>query len=215
MNVQDLLGSNPLSKKLANYIASLTTEANINQPTSPEVKSYSDAVYFNYYHLGLSLQFAPVHGEKLKSGLKQHELNHENLSLDNVYLYNTRPTKQKSTKPQGSSRSAELAFSSYPISPFTLNLNPDIKDKDGNSSERPPTIEVHPDMSGKEFVKVLLEPDRKGGGTGPSSGSIGIWCEWLKDGMMVEFGGDEARGPHAWEQGKDAIWKIITLFAPS
>ena len=207
MNVQDLLGSNPLSKKLASYIASLATQ---NQPTTPEVKSYSDAVYFNYYQLGLSLQFAPLHGEKLKSGLTQHELNHENLSLDNIYLYNTRPTKQK-----GSSRSAELAFSSYPASPFTLNLNPGIKDKDGNSLERPPTIEVHPEMSGKEFVKVLLEPDRKGGGTGPSSGSIGIWCEWLKDGIMVEFGGDESRGPHAWEQGKDAIWKIITLFAPT
>jgi len=80
---------------------------------------------------------------------------------------------------------------------------------------RRPTIEVHLGMSGKDFVEALLEPDRKGGGTGPSSGSIGIWCEWLKDGIMVEFGGDEAKGPHAWDQGKDAIWKIITLFAPT
>jgi len=30
---------------------------------------------------------------------------------------------------------------------------------------------------------------------------------------MVEFGGDEARGPQAWERGKDAIWKVITLFS--
>ena len=69
--------------------------------------------------------------------------------------------------------------------------------------------------TGKDFVKVLGEPDRKGGGAGPSSGSIGIWCEWSKDGLMVEFGGDEARGPQAWERGKDEVWKVITLFPPT
>ena len=66
----------------------------------------------------------------------------------------------------------------------------------------------------QELVSVLGEPDRKGGGAGPSTGSIGIWCEWSKDGLMIEFGGDDARGPGAWERGKDAVWKVITLFQP-
>jgi len=29
---------------------------------------------------------------------------------------------------------------------------------------------------------------------------------------MVEFGGDESRGPQAWEKGKDAVWKVISIF---
>ncbi|XP_006454648.1 hypothetical protein AGABI2DRAFT_189890 [Agaricus bisporus var. bisporus H97] len=71
-----------------------------------------------------------------------------------------------------------------------------------------------PETTGKEFVQALGEPDRKGGGTGPSSGSIDIWCEWTKDGIMVEFGGSQAKGPNVWETGKDAVWKVVTLFRP-
>jgi len=68
-------------------------------------------------------------------------------------------------------------------------------------------------MVGKEFIALLGEPNRKGGGAGPSSGSIGIWVEWTRDGLMVEFGGEESRGPQAWERGKDAPWKVISIFA--
>jgi len=69
-------------------------------------------------------------------------------------------------------------------------------------------------MTGKDFVAALGEPDRKGGGSGPSSGSIGIWVEWTRDGLMVEFGGDDSRGPQAWERGKDALWRVISVFSP-
>ena len=37
------------------------------------------------------------------------------------------------------------------------------------------------------------------------SGSIGIWCEWSKIGLIVELGGDDVRRPQTWEKGKDAI----------
>ena len=96
-----------------------------------------------------------------------------------------------------------------------LVLTADIRDKDGTPITRPSELSVLADTSGKDFVQALGEPDRKGGGAGPSSGSIGIWCEWSKDGVMVEFGGDEAKGPQAWERGKDAAWKIITIFSPT
>ena len=202
IDLHSLLGSNPLSPELGNYIAFVVTKASLDQPVpSPEIKSYSDAVYFNYHKLGLSLQFAPMGGYKPSSGLKQNELKNGKLSLDSIYLYNTCPRENRNS-----------SFSTHPVSPLMLKLNPDVKGKDGNLLSRPSTLEVHSDMSGKDFVKALLEPDRKGGGTGPSSGSIGIWCEWSKDGIMVEFGGVEAKGPQAWERGKDAVWKIITIF---
>ncbi|KAF8140388.1 hypothetical protein EV363DRAFT_1393296 [Boletus edulis] len=73
---------------------------------------------------------------------------------------------------------------------------------------------IEKDTTGKEFVAWLGEPSRKGGGTGPSSGSIHIWCEWSQQGIMVEFGGNDARGPQAWERGGNAVWRVVTVFAP-
>lgn len=202
VDLRSLLGCNPSSTELENYTAFLIAIAALDRPVSPEIKPYSDAVYFNYYKLGLSLQFSPTDGYKPSS---QDELKNDKLSLDSIYLYNT-------FRGEGVSK-----FSPHPVSPILLKLNPNVRDKDGNLLSRPgpSALEVHKDMSGKDFVKVLLEPDRKGGGTGPSSGSIGIWCEWSKEGLMVEFGGADASGPQAWERGKDALWKIITVFVAS
>jgi hypothetical protein len=201
IDLRSLLGSNPLSTELGNYIAFVVTKASLDQSISPEIKSYSDAVYFNYYKLGLSLQFAPKDGYKPSSRLKQNELKNENLFLDSIYLYNTSPGENE-----------DSSFTAHPVSPLVLKLNPNAKSRDGDLLSRPSSLEVQRDASGKDFVTALLEPDRKGGGMGPSSGSIGIWCEWSEDGIMVEFGGAEAKGPQAWERGKDALWKIITIF---
>jgi len=181
----DLLGLHPQSPKITDYLTSLSAPA-------PEIKSYSDAVYFNYFSIGLSLLYKPSPNN--------------NLSLDSIYIYNIKAK---------SSRAPERTFSTYPSFPLVLSIDASLKDKDGKLLSRPQNLQVGADTPGKDFVQALGEPDRKGGGAGPSSGSIGIWCEWSKDGIMVEFGGDEAIGPQAWERGKDAVWKIITLFSPT
>ena len=208
----NFLGDHPSSQRLAEYINSLASLVSSPSATIPEVKSYSDAVYFNYYAIGLSLLFSPQNGYKPTTGLIRDRLQVDNLILDSVDIYNV--PKLVSSLPEAAKmpRMAELAFTSYPISPLVLPLVDQFSEKSEPSNIRPTTFDVQPNTSGKDFVATIVEPDRKGGGAGPSSGSIGIWCEWSKQGIMVEFGGQEARGPQAWERGKDAVWRVITVF---
>ncbi|PSS37585.1 hypothetical protein PHLCEN_2v601 [Hermanssonia centrifuga] len=199
VDVKQLLGLRPFSEQLSGYVSSLSALAS-NASSAPEVKSYPDAVYFNYFPLGLSLLFKPVNGYKPKTGLTCKELNDEDLILDGIDIYNV-PTPKSSAPTKSKS-----PYSTYPIDTVTLHLA-SIEGK-----ARQPATEIKRDTTGKDFVLGMGEPDRKGGGAGPSSGSIGIWCEWSKDGVMVEFGGEESRGPQAWERGKDAVWKVISIF---
>ncbi|KAF7985311.1 hypothetical protein HWV62_6489 [Athelia sp. TMB] len=203
------LGEHPSSQRLSGYIKALPGGADV----SPEVKSYRDAVYFNYYALGLSLLFTPQNGYQPTTGLKQEDLKDSDLILDSIDLYNIPKPIAALAGGAKLPRMAELAFSTHPVSPFTVTLT--SQPETPNQTARPPSFDILTTTSGKDIVAVLGEPDRKGGGAGPSSGSIGIWCEWSKDGIMVEFGGEEARGPQAWERGKDAIWRVITLFPPN
>jgi len=208
LDVKRLLGLHPSSTELAQFISALATLAVKSESIAPEVKSYSDAVYFNYYSLGFSLLFKPVNGYKPKTGLKREDLKDSDLVVDGIDIYNVPQSKAGSA----SGSNTKLTYSAYPVSPLMIKLAPTTSESD--AKPRPAQFDVKHQTTGKDFVEGMGEPDRKGGGAGPSSGSIGIWCEWSKDGVMVEFGGDESRGPQAWERGKDAIWKIITIFPP-
>jgi len=203
-DIQALLGATPSSDSITRFLKDLIQHSNTGL-TAPEVKSYSDAVYFNYYPLGISLLFMPQKGYKPSSGMTREHLRDDSLVLDSINIYNAPMPKET---PEKSRRTAELAFSTYPLSEWSLSLSPETTA--GNESP----IAISLTTTGKDFVSCLGEPDRKGGGAGPSSGSIGIWCEWSKHGIMVEFGGDESRGPQAWERGKDAVWRVITIFSP-
>ncbi|TEB39001.1 hypothetical protein FA13DRAFT_1785267 [Coprinellus micaceus] len=204
-----LLGLSPSTQELTDALASINSG---NPAPDPEVKSYPDAVYFNYYPLGLSILFTPRNGYKPKIGLKYSDLDTGKLSLDSIDVYNVPKAKDpKKLARSGSSRS-EIAYATFPALPLAFALATDVKDKSGVVIKRPDSISISVQSTGKDLVSTLGEPDRKGGGAGPSSGSIGIWCEWSNDGIMIEFGGDEARGPQAWERGKDAAWKVITIF---
>ncbi|PFH54799.1 hypothetical protein AMATHDRAFT_44593 [Amanita thiersii Skay4041] len=209
-NIHSLLGLHPSSPLLIQFLQFLANE----MTPVPIPKIYPDAVYFNYYTLGLSLLFIPQPGFKPNPTRKLSEYDNDKLVLDSIYLYNTPPKLVNATAGSGVIGRAEQAFSAFALLPLELELAVDNKNKDGNVVTRPQKVEITREGSGKDFVRVLGEPDRKGGGVGPTSGSIGIWCEWTQNGIMVEFGGEEAIGPGAWERGKDAVWKTITLFAP-
>lgn len=209
---KSLLGLRLSSPILSDYIVQLASRVSSSNATVPNIKSFSDAVYLNYFPLGLSLLFVPQSGYKPAPGSHLSELNQDKLVLESIDIYNAPPAQP--TPNSARSRRVELAFSIFAVLPLNLSLTAEAKDKDGKVISRPTTLLVKPELTGKDFVGTLHEPDRKGGGVGPSSGSIGIWCEWSNDGIMVEFGGNEARGPQAWERGKDATWRVLTLFAP-
>ncbi|KAF8509563.1 hypothetical protein JB92DRAFT_2945592 [Gautieria morchelliformis] len=187
--LSELFNENPNSTLLQSYLTKVASSAGVTLP-EPEVKTYPDAVYFNYYTLGISLQFIPRKGRTTTSDF-------EALSLDGIDIYNT-------------SKDAFLGkgktYSQFPLLPMRLTTH---AVEHGTS---PNQFELKAETTGQDLVQNLGEPTRKGGGAGPSTGSISIWCEWSKLGIMIEFGGDQARGPQAWERGKDAIWKIVTLF---
>ena len=164
----------------------------------PEIKSYSDALYKNYYTLGLSLMFVDKNGS---NSIKDIDPQSEDLVLDSIDMYN--PTQEEKTSTNGQ------VYAPYPAN---LVLTP-LPGTVGNEP-RPSELTITSSSTGKDLLGHLGEPDRKGGGTGPSSGSINIWCEWTKDGILIEFGGPDAKGPHAWERGKDARWRVVTLFRP-
>ncbi|KIM34445.1 hypothetical protein M408DRAFT_19352 [Serendipita vermifera MAFF 305830] len=151
--------------------------------SEPEVKAYSDGVYLNYYAIGFSLFFIPEEGYRPKAS----SLVRERLRLKNIDLYNERANsivkKQK--------------FSRFLLLPLSFPTSSGIST-------------ITSSTTGKELVESMGEPPRKGGGEGPSSGSIDIWCEWPALGLMAEF--SSGGGPHAWERGKDATWTVITIF---
>ena len=199
-DLRDLLGHSPSSHQLTAYLSTLTTTI----PT-PEIKAYPDAVYFNYHSLGLSLLFVPLNGYKPRSNASRQDLLDTQLVLDGIDIYSS----TSSSNLAGETGSQRSTYSPYPITPIVIAISPET----GGDIARPSFLNITQYMVGKEFVTLLGEPDRKGGGSGPSSGSIGIWVEWSRDGLMVEFGGDDSRGPQAWERGKDAPWKVISIFS--
>jgi hypothetical protein len=200
-DIRQLLGVQPTSDTYTEYIRWLLRCSNLSAPVAPEIKSYPDAVYFNYYRLGLSVMFAPRNGYKPKSESKLEDLKVDCLSLDSIDVFHASsapPARPAPTK-------ANTEYSTFVGLPLQLQLatQPVVNE----STSHPTEITFTPTSIGKDIVGTLGEPERKGGG----SGSLGIWCEWSKYGVMVEF---EARGAQAWEKGKDAPWKSITIFSP-
>jgi len=196
-SVLELLGCSINSKALDSFIHDVHGDS--PQDPKADVKAYSDCAYVNYFDLGLSFVFVTGDGSRIAP--QGAILDNELLVLDRIDFYNMgSSTTNLSSK--------EQPYSTYPRLPITIPL----KGRSIEETQQPSNLVLEELTTGKDILATLGEPDRKGGGAGPSHGSIGIWCEWSKGGIMIEFGGPDSRGPHAWEKGKDAVWKVLTLF---
>jgi len=203
-DVKTLFGLPPTSQNVKEYISSLSSLANAGPDDKAQIKAYPDAVFVNYHALGCSIEYRPTNGYKPPSNVQSiTDLQTNNLALDKIDLYNPPPDDGEPDTTQKTKSKTAPMFAEYPGLPLVITF-----------SREPWSISVTPESTGKDFVATLGEPDRKGGGGGPSSGSINIWCEWAKEGIMVEFGGRDARGPQAWDKGRDAKWKVVSLFLP-
>ncbi|KAH9944032.1 uncharacterized protein BXZ73DRAFT_87005 [Epithele typhae] len=147
-------------------------------PLSPGITAYIS-------FLASRLLFKPVGGWVPKTGLNVEDIQSGNLVLDGIDIYNVPPPKAGAN----ASRATKSQYTTYPHFP---SRSPSFQ-----------SFQITGETTGKNFVSTMGEPDRKGGGAGPSSGSIDIW-----------FGGEESRGPQAWERGKDAVWKVLSVFPP-
>ncbi|KAK4703044.1 hypothetical protein P7C70_g3180, partial [Phenoliferia sp. Uapishka_3] len=202
-NMYPLLGLGPSSKRLD---TALKTLANVPTLPTPEVKAFSDSVYFNLHPIGVSLVFHPAEGYKPKSGSTREELQDEDLALASIDIYNHEaalnappPTTKTQATPRAPS-SLKPVFAAFPAYPIAIS-HPSTAEPGASLA----TLLVDPNTQGKDFVVALGEPDRKGGG----EGSIGIWTEWTALGVMVEFA---SGGLQAWDKGGDAVWKTLTIF---
>lgn len=204
--MQQLIGLKASSKQLWDTVNS-TSERSDHGRT---IKVYPDCAYYNYHRIGMSLMFKPTLGYKLSANAAETSLDLDKLILDGIDIFNA----IDGTNPPKTANKAYLPFPRLPIEVHLSPPSPPAVATSGNP-EPPPilsTFLLETSTTGKDLVSVLGEPTRKGGGGGPSSGSIAIWCDWARHGVMVEFGGPDSIGPKAWESGKDARWAILSLY---
>ncbi|KAL5641117.1 hypothetical protein ACGC1H_001562 [Rhizoctonia solani] len=196
LDLQSILGEPRNSPKLKALIQKLGSFA--NPPTAsltPDTKSYAGTTYDNYYEIGISLMFThPTKGSNV-----------DEYACDSIDVMNVPDAEAGNTRAAKSSS----RYRPFPGLPLPLSK----RTPSAATTSNPEPFMLKPTCTGAELVQYFGEPGRKGGGTG--SAGPGIWCDWPAQGLMVEFGGDEARGPSAWETGAKAVWSVLTLFRPT
>lgn len=200
VDLHPLLGLSPSSTLLSKQLLNLSLAASLPTTPPPQLKSYPDAVYWNYHLLGISLVFHPTttsYKPKIGASLDQLDLSKLRLAQIDVYNHqsqlqdpNTAPTKRPSA--------LNPTYAAFPAYPLLLRLP-------ANSSSSTTHFPLLPNTIGSTLVTTLGEPDRKGGG----EGSIGVWTEWTSEGALVEWA---SGGLQAWEKGAGAIWRCTSLF---
>ncbi|KAK0544579.1 hypothetical protein OC846_005721 [Tilletia horrida] len=170
---------------------------------------YSDILYLNLYKIGISFQ--------LEADSRFSQV------VTAVDIYNHHPKiladEARATK------KPRTTYKPFPALPLPIVLTP----KAGVQTQT--TLSLNTETNGTDFFKAWGEPDRKGGGTGPIGRGPAAWMEWslalppdpsagrhapTPVQIMVELGGEGARGPRVWESDSAGAspWKVITFSLP-
>ncbi|KAF9952891.1 hypothetical protein BGZ72_005850 [Mortierella alpina] len=168
MELHSLLGQHPGSPAIEDLLAKAAREIDKGQGSSvqpPTIKVYSDAAYYSYLPLGISLNYRPSKalvpsplGAKNNDPAPDSSL----LTLEAIHLY----------------RSPADKFETFPLR-FRL-----FKEGDSNSSGTAYELDMH--MKAHEIVQLLGEPEEKqSGGRGGN-----CWIGYQKSlGFALDFAG--------------------------
>ncbi|KAL9936909.1 hypothetical protein V8E36_004144 [Tilletia maclaganii] len=200
------LGEEEHSAALSALIEALAPGADAHEILrSADRKQYPDVTYLNCLSLGISILLESVQSKPFK--------------VAGIDIYNHAPeaAERKATK---------ASYGPFPAYPIRI-MNFEAKQGQAIS------LELTPATTGVDFVRAFGEPDRKGGGEGPTGRGPAAWLEWTGmyakptgaagDGpaqtrisIMVELGGEGARGPRRWEAGNAdlSVWKVLTIGIP-
>lgn len=190
-----LLGLAPSDPALSAYLASLSTT-----PPTPDIKSYPDATYHNYYPLGISLCFISN-------------------ALESIDIFN--PAKSKANAKYSSPQLPLVVDFAH----GEIVLPPRKEGDKETRYPRDPRLEVTSSSVGRDLVRAFGEPSRKGAG-----GWVGVWLEWIvelksgKAGVMLELVEDKAAplteqqkkqgAGGVWERAAGWPWGSFKVFRP-
>ncbi|GAA5951353.1 hypothetical protein JCM3765_002452 [Sporobolomyces pararoseus] len=204
IDLTPLLGLSPTEPELSKLLSSLLPSS--SSPSSlptPSIASYPDIVYLSYHSLGLSLSFEPT----ISSYKPKYKLTSlDQLECDKLYcvgidVYNheseeDEESEKKEKKKQTSSTTTAKEYDQFPLYPILLPP----------PSSKPNSFPLTPTTTGKDLVAAYGEPTRKGGG---DTKGMGIWTEWTKEGIMIEW---KSSGLGAWDTGGESKWRVLSLF---
>lgn len=204
-DLQPLLGLKPDDETLKIALTALFPGRSIVADT----KSYPDAVYQNYYSLGISLCFEP-------SSASSKEFH-----CVTVDVFNT-PSPGSGTSaggraPKGPTYEETSLPLVFEFAEKEIVLPPRKQGEKEMRLPREPWIEVSNSTTGREIVRSLGEPSRKGSGSW-----VGVWLEWnsvglLRAGERVDLGvmlelndpkGAEKPTDEQMKQGMGGLWDM-------
>jgi hypothetical protein len=103
--------------------------------------------------------------------------------LDGIDIYNSVVEQPNGKMGSRSSSYSDSEYSPYPITPIPITISPETEE----GMHRFPVLNVTQNMSGKDFVTALGEPDRKVGGDLAiwEFGQNGRWSDGRPNGRLL------------------------------
>ena len=177
-NLYALLGNSPSASSIKTFLSELSGSS----PTpTPEVKAYPDVVYHNYYDLGISLCYVPTKGTKIPVNAQPGDL-----KLDTIDIYHNPASETAPIRPGRVPKPTFKTFSALPIE------FPHVPVASSSSTGESSTTEPATSQSnllldgssvGKDLVKALGEPSKKGGG----QFWLDVYLEWPALGVQIDL----------------------------